>query len=187
MKRVLLILALASVAASGPAEARRVVTAAGSHTAVVLVGEGWPLHRAPRLAVIHMGRSTVQVASRSYLPAVAFPGAATAAAVAPSRDGMAWEDGETLAKREDWTEFTLVAGALARRIWLEIDAGKVQFDWAEVVFDNGDSQVVDFGEKSYGAGLYSMLDLKAGRRVDHIRVLARAKSGEAKVILRLQK
>jgi hypothetical protein len=68
-----------------------------------------------------------------------------------------------------------------------VAAGKVQADWAEVVFENGDTRVVDFEEKTHGPGLYSLLDFRDGRRVDHVRIVARAKSDEARVVLRMEK
>jgi len=55
------------------------------------------------------------------------------------------------------------------------------------VFENGDTQVVDFRDKIYGPGIYSLFDFKDGRRVDHVRMVARAKSDEAKVIVRMAK
>ena len=68
-----------------------------------------------------------------------------------------------------------------------VAGGKVQFDWAEVVFENGDAQVVDFAEKAHGPGLYSLLDFRDGRKVDHVRLVARAKSREARVVLKMEK
>ena len=98
-----------------------------------------------------------------------------------------WEDGETLAKDEDWTEFTLTCDNRGTRLWLEVAAGKVQFDWAEVVFENGDAVVVDFAEKTHRPGLYSLLDFRDGRKVDHVRLVARAKTPEARVVLKMEK
>ena len=55
------------------------------------------------------------------------------------------------------------------------------------MFENGEVQVVDFSEKSHGAGVYELLDFKDGRKVDHVRVVAREKTNEAKFILRMEK
>ena len=55
------------------------------------------------------------------------------------------------------------------------------------MFGNGEAQVVDFGEKTHGAGLYSLLDFRDCRHVDHVRILARAKSDDARVVLRMEK
>jgi hypothetical protein len=85
------------------------------------------------------------------------------------------------------TEFTLNADARGEKLWLQVVDGRVQFDWAEVVFENGDAAVVDFKERTLGPGLYSLLDFRDGRRVDHVRVVARAKSADARVVLRMEK
>ena len=63
-----------------------------------------------------------------------------------------WEDAETLNADDDWTEFTLNADARGTRLWLQVVEGRVQFDWAEVTFDNGDTRVVDMKEWTRGPG-----------------------------------
>ena len=67
------------------------------------------------------------------------------------------------------------------------DQGRVQVDWAEVVFENGDTRVVDMKEWTRERGLYGLLDFADGRKVDHVRVVARAKSYEARVVLKMEK
>jgi len=64
---------------------------------------------------------------------------------------------------------------------------RVLVDWAEVVFENGDTRAVDFDEKTLKPGLYSLLDFRDGRKVDHVRMVARAKSYEARVVLKMEK
>ena len=94
-------------------------------------------------------------------------------------------DGATLSKGQDWTEVTLNCGRRGSQLWYEVN-GKVQADWAEVVFANGETQVVDFAESTQGAGLYPLLDFKGTRTVDHVRMVARAKTDDARVALRLE-
>jgi hypothetical protein len=187
MVGVLLILGLHVVA---PAfAARRVVVRKGPHRTHVVVHRGWPLRRPARAVVVRPARVTVvRVAPVAYLAPVVFTGAvATAAAAAHDRDRLVWEDGETLVRDEDWTEFTLNCNARGERLWLEVKGGRVQADWAEVVFENGEARVVDFRERTHGPGLYSLLDFKDGRMVDHVRMVARARSDEARVVLRMEK
>ncbi len=76
------------------------------------------------------------------------------------------------------------ADARGTALFLEIE-GKAKLNFAEVVFENGDVQVVDFEEKTHPAGLYLLLDFKDGRKVDHVRMVAKAESEKAKVVLRL--
>jgi hypothetical protein len=59
--------------------------------------------------------------------------------------------------------------------------------FAEVVFENGETQVVDFGDSTLNTGVYQLLDFRDGRKVDHVRVVAAAGSGEAKLIVRMAK
>jgi hypothetical protein len=109
------------------------------------------------------------------------------ASTLPGRDLMVWEDGENLAQDEEWTEFTLNCENTGTKLWLEIVAGKVRFDWAEVVFGNGEAQVVEMQEFVRDPGYYLLLDFAAGREIDHVRMVAKAESPEARVVLKMQK
>jgi hypothetical protein len=169
--------------------ARRVVVhhRGPHHRTTVVVKRGWPLRRPARVVVVRPARTVVRVHSTSFLPVAVWTGVAVAVAASPSRDYLAWEDGETLVRDEDWTEFTLNADSRGRKLWLQVRDGRAQFDWAEVVFENGDTRVVDMKEWTRGPGLYPLLDFADGRRVDHVRVVARAKSNESRVVLRMEK
>ena len=189
MKRALLVLLVAvlGIQLVDPAfAARRVVVRRGPHRrTVVVVHRGWPLGRPLRAVVVRPPRVAVRVAPAVFLAPVVF--AAVVVATVPAREVLVWEDGETLSKGDDWTEFTLDCDQRGTRLYLEVSGGKVQADWAEVVFENGDTRVVDFAEKTHGPGLYSLLDFKDGRKVDHVRMVARARSDEARVVLRMEK
>lgn len=165
--------------------ARRVVVRRGPRRTVVTVHRGWPLRRPMRTVVVRRPTVVVRVAPAHYLAPVVFGG--TVVITRPAADMMVWQDAENLQKEDDWSEFTLNADARGTKLWLSVDSGKVQFDWAEVVFENGDARVVDFNEGAYGEGLYPLLDFADGRRVDHVRVVARAKSSDAKVSLMMEK
>jgi len=71
------------------------------------------------------------------------------------------------------------------RMLLEIDRGTAEISYAEVVFDNGEAQMVDFNDRKYGKGVYALLDFKDGRKVDHVRVVAKAETKETQITLRL--
>ncbi|HYN63178.1 MAG TPA: hypothetical protein VES36_01125, partial [Candidatus Limnocylindrales bacterium] len=103
------------------------------------------------------------------------------------RDIMVWEDGETISKDEDWAEFSLNADSRGTALWLQVADGRAQFDWAEVVFENGDTRVVDMKGWTRGEGYYPLLDFKDGRKVDHVRMVARARSDEARIVLKMEK
>ncbi len=189
MKRfvVLFLLALLTLQMVEPAFAARVRVRRGPHRrTVVVVHRGWPLrHRPLRAVVIRPARVTYRVAPAVFLPLVVWTGVVLASRPAP--EVLVWEDGETLNKDEDWTEFTLNCDNRGTQLWLEVVSGKAQFDWAECVFENGDTRVVDMKEWTRGPGLYALLDFKDGRKVDHVRMVARAKSDETRVVLRMEK
>jgi len=173
-----------------PAFARRVVVYngyIGPRRTTVVVRRGWPLVRPARVVVVRPAVVAVRVEPRVYLRPVLWTSMAVAAATYPAADVLAWTDGATLAKNDDWTELTLNCDQRGRRLWYEVKDGEVQADWAEVVFANGETQVVDFAEHTQSPGLYPLLDFANGRRVDHVRMVARAKTDNASVALRLEK
>lgn len=152
---------------------------------VVVVHKGFPLRRPLRSVVIRPVRVPFRVVPARFLPAVFWAGVLIS--TAPQRDLLVWEDGETFAQEEDWTEIGLNCDNTGKRLWIEVASGKVQFDWAEVVFANGDTQVVDMKEWERGPGYYELLNFADGRKVDHVRMVARAMTAEARVVLKMEK
>src|SRR5262245_14731870 len=186
MKRIVLValVALATLHVAAPAFAGRArVVHRGPHgrNTVVVVHRGFPLHRRLPVVVVRPA-PVVRIAPRVFLAPVVWTVAVIDAM--PAAYAPVWEDSETLSCDDGWTEFTLNADQRGFKLYLQV-GGRVQFNFAEVVFENGDTQVVDFGEKTHGTGLYSLLDFKDGRKVDHVRVVARSASGDATVGLRL--
>lgn len=184
---LLLVLGL-GLALAAPASARRVVVVRkGPHRTTVVVHRGWPLARPARVVFVRPNAVAVRVQPRVYLRPVVWT-AATVAVVAshPTADALSWVDGASLSQGDDWTEFTLNCGRRGTKLWYEVTSGKVQADWAEVVFANGETQVVDFTERTQEPGFYPLLDFKDGRIVDHVRMVARAKTDDARVVLRLE-
>ena len=191
MKRLIpfiLALALGSSLAQPASAARRVVVVRhGPHRTTVHVYRGWPLARPARIVVVHPAAVAVRVEPRLYLrPIVWAPATVAVVASHPTADALSWTDGAMLVKEDDWTELTLNCGRRGTRLWYEVTGGKVQADWAEVVFANGQTQVVDFAEHTQEPGLYPLLDFHEGRIVDHVRMVARSKTEDARVALRLE-
>lgn len=189
MKRFVVVglLLLAGLQAVEPAlAARRVAVRRGPRRTVVVVHRGWPLRRPVRTVVVHPVRVAVRVQPALFLPVVVWTGAAVAMATAPSHD-VVWVDGETLVREDDWTEFTLNVDRRGSRMWLEVADGRIQFDWAEVVFENGETRVVDMREWTRDPGLYPLLDFKDGRKVDHVRAVARARTPDARVTVKMER
>jgi hypothetical protein len=65
--------------------------------------------------------------------------------------------------------------------------GRVPLNFADVTFDNGDVQVVDFDEKSHGSGVYRLYDFPGVRNVKTVRIVARARSADATLRLYLNR
>lgn len=150
----------------------------------VVIHTGHPIRRAMHPAIIVRPGVTFRVAPARFLPVVAW----TAVVVTrPLADRVVWQDSESLSREDEWSEINFNSDQRGDKLFLEVAEGKVQFDFAEVVFENGDCQVVDFNEKTHKPGVYSLLDFKDGRKIDHVRVVARAKSDDAEVRLLLQK
>ncbi|MBI5836470.1 MAG: hypothetical protein HZB25_04410 [Candidatus Eisenbacteria bacterium] len=191
MRRPLAMLILAVLAlttlAFDVAEARRVVVRRGGprhRRTVVVVHKGFPLRRTLPQVVVRAPRAVWKIATPAvFLAPVVWAGTVVAL---PEPGMLVWEDKESLDQEDDWTEFSLNADSRGTALFLQVE-GRVQAEFAEVVFGNGESQVVDFESRTWKPGIYQLLDFKDGRTVDHVRMVARAKSEDAVVILRLQK
>lgn len=164
--------------------------------APVIIHPGFPLKRVPRPVIVRPPRVVTRhrVAPRVFLPPVVFGGVVIVERYDRryrdrgfSRDSLVWQDSETLYREDEWTEFTLDCNASGTKLWFEVLEGRVQVDWAEVVFANGEAQVVEFPERSLRTGLYELLDFRDGRRVDYVRVVAQAGSSEAQLSLWLER
>lgn len=183
MKHVIAIALLgATVLSVAPAaDAARVVVRRGPRGHVtrvrVTTRAGFPIRRTMPTVVV---RGPVpRVAPVLYLPAVAF-GAVVVASLPPA-PSRSWVGSETLDRDDDWTDFTMNVDRRGRSMLLEIDRGAAQVSFAEVVFENGDTQVVDFNDRVHASGVYSLIDFADGRKVDHVRVVAKSDTAESVV------
>ena len=184
--QIVLVLLLGLSMAQQATARRRVVVRETPRRTVVVVHRGWPLTRPARVVLVRPTVVAVRVQPRVYLRPVVWSTMTIAVASHPTADALAWTDGAMLQKPDDWTEFTLNCGRRGTRLWYEVSSGSVQADWAEIVYGNGETQVVDFAEHTQGPGLYPLLDFRNGRVVDHVRIVARAKSDDARIALRLE-
>ncbi|HEV7765007.1 MAG TPA: hypothetical protein VGQ76_08405 [Thermoanaerobaculia bacterium] len=178
---LLVVLAVAELHA---ARVTRVRTHRGRVTRVhVAVRPGFPIRRTlPNVVVRH---GVVRVTPRVYLGATAFT--AVAIASLPPANTRAWTADESLDREDGWTDFSMNFDRRGTGLLLEVDRGPAQISFAEVVFENGDAQVVDFDERTQTRGVYSLLNFRDGRKVDHVRVVAQAKGDETRITLHLVK
>jgi hypothetical protein len=155
----------------------------GALRTVVVVHRGFPIRRRLPLVTVRPALRAAAIATTTFLPVVVWTPVVVRL---PEHERLAWEDSETLSRPDDWTELTLNVDDRGTQLYLEL-AGKVQLNFAEVVFENGATQVVDLGEKTRGDGIYSLLEFRDGRSVSHVRLVARARSDQARVILRMER
>ncbi len=181
MRRLVAMSLLVLFAAAGAAEARRVkrVVVRGPRVKVT-VRTGFPIRRTLPAVVVRPA-PVVRVTPRVYLPAAVF----TAAVVATIPPGVDWRRSESLDREDGWTDFTMNVDRRGRQLLLQITDGPAQLNFAEIVFDNGDTQVVDFNERVHRTGTYSLLDFKDGRKVDHVRIVAKSSGDDTQITLHL--
>jgi hypothetical protein len=188
MKKMLIALAIVSLTLAGAAPAsagpKRIVHRGPQGRSTVVVHRAHPIRRAFPNVRVRAPRVAPRVAGVVFLPLVIFR---TVTAARPTPAVLCWEDSDWISRQDDWTDLTLNADAAGHRIFLEVAAGKIQLEFAEVVFENGEVQVVDFDRSTLREGIYPLLDFRAGRRVDHVRLVARARSDRARVVLMLER
>jgi hypothetical protein len=143
---------------------------------------GFPIRRTLPNVVIRTG-PVVRVAPRVYLGAVAFT--AVALATLPPANVRAWTATEEFDREDGWTDVTMDIDRRGTRLVLEVEEGPAQISFAEVVFENGEAQVVDFNDRVQSRGVYSLLDFKDGRKVDHVRLVAKAQRDETRIRVHL--
>jgi len=151
---------------------------------VVVVHKAHPIRRVMHPALVVRPGLTVRVTPARFLPVVAWTAVVV---VRPAPDRIAWQDSEILNREDEWSEVIFNSDQRGEQLYLEVVDGRVQLDFAEVVFENGDCQVVDFSERTHRRGVYSLLDFKDGRKIDHVRVIAKSKTEDAKLALLLRK
>ena len=136
------------------------------------LGVGHPINR-PRTVIVH--RLPVVVGRVVWAPPVVWSRAVVAL---PPRERLVWEDSEVLRRPEDWVDTNLPVHNSGEAVLLRVN-GRAQMDFAEVHFANGQVQVVDFHEELLEPGVYRLFDFGEGRRVENVRLVARARSAEA--------
>jgi hypothetical protein len=183
VKRTILVALVAITVLAQTADAARVrVTHRGprGRRTTVTVRTGFPIHRTLPAVVVRPG-PVVRVTPAVYLAPVVF----TAAVVASLPPNQVWAGSEALEREDGWTDFTMDVDRRGDRLFLEVDRGAAEISFAEVVFDNGETQVVDFNDRKYNRGTYSLLDFRDGRKIDHVRVVAQATTKETEITLHL--
>ncbi len=177
------IIAVAAIISIDPLQAARVRVKRGPAGRVhVSVHKGFPIGRTLPAVVVRPGAAFL-VAPRTYLAPVVFTSVVVASL--PGSDRQVWKGTEVLERGDGWTEFSMNVDRRGDRLFVDIARGAAQISFAEVVFENGEVQVVDFNDKTHRTGVYSLLDFKDGRKVDHVRVVAKSDSARSQITLHL--
>jgi hypothetical protein len=187
MKKAVLITLLSAtilLPTARDADAARVRVRRGTHVTRVHVSvrPGFPIRRTLPTVVVRTG-PVIRVAPHTYLGAVAFT--AVALASLPPAEARVWTSSENLDAEDGWTDFTFDVDKRGKRLLLDVEKGAAQISFAEVVFDTGEAQVVDFNDRVQRKGAYSLLDFKDGRKVDHVRLIAKAQRDESTIRVHL--
>ena len=195
MKRLINFLTLAIfitilVPASSMAQRRAVVRrpVVARHPIVrrtLVVHPGHPIRRVlPANVVFRAARRTVVLNHPLvYLPLLAWR---ASVATLPAPERLVWQDSETITRDEEWVDTNFGIDASGDALFLDID-GKAKLNFAEVTFENGNVQVVDFNEKTHDRGVYKLLDFADGRRVATVRILAKSETDDTKLSVYLSK
>lgn len=164
--------------------ARVVVHRPVAHTRLV-VRRGHPIRRVlPSTVVVRPARRVVTLnAPVVYLPSRTWN--ATVVTL-PSSERLVWQDSEEIHSDEGWVDTNLGVDGTGNALFIKID-GLAQLSFAEVVFGNGNVQVVDFNDSAQRAGVYNLLDFSDGRHVNAVRLLAKSNSDDSKLTVYLSK
>jgi hypothetical protein len=168
-----------------PARPARVVVHRPVAHSRLVVRRGHPIRRVlPSTVVVRPARKVVTLnAPVVYLPARTWN--ATVVSL-PSSERLVWQDSEEIHSDEGWVDTNLGVDSTGNALFIKID-GLAQLSFAEVVFGNGNVQVVDFNDSAQRAGVYNLLDFSDGRHVNAVRLLAKSNSDDSKLTVYLSK
>lgn len=145
------------------------------------LGIGHPIQRPGRTVVVR--QAWVAPARVVYVAPVVWT---RTVVVAPPRERLAWEAGESLERQEDWVDSSLHVGSRGNALLLRVE-GRAQIDFAEVAFGNGQVQVVDFHDAVLNPGVHGLLNFQDGRRVESVRLIARSRTPRSRLTVLMAK
>ena len=151
----------------------------------LIVRPNHPIRRPlPKEVVVRTARKPVAVnAPLVYLPELTWT---PVVAPLPPAERLIWQDSETIARDEEWVDTSFGVDQSGNALFLDI-RGQARLLFADVTFANGNVQVVDFKDRTYGGGIYRLLDFADGRHVSTVRILAKSESNETKLAMYLSK
>jgi hypothetical protein len=165
--------ALATVAAPvfavGSPHAAEPVSKGTAHSAVE-VKSASPIHRTPKQVAHRHSSVHSWVEPVSYLPVTVWAG------VALPRLGpinQVWEQEQIVDPVDGWSELIYQVPSGGSSLLLSFNF-PMQFDFAEIVYQDGLVQTVDLAGPSRTPAAYTLADIDPTRVVDHVRIIAQA-------------
>ena len=151
----------------------------------IVVRPGHPIRRVlPTQVVVRSPRRVVTVPrSLVFLPSITWQ---TSTATLPAAERLVWQDTESIEKDEGWVDANFGVDSFGNALFLEVNGG-ARLNFSEIVFANGQVQVVDLNENALKTGLYRLLDFADGRHVKTVRILAKSESDQSKLIVYLSR
>ena len=140
----------------------------GKHGKVV-VHTGFPIRRTLPLVVVRPPRVAIRVAPRVFVAPIVFR---PVVVVRPAPTLVVWSQAESFVPADEWTDVALTVGHPGTHLYFEVAGGPARVSFAEVVYADGETQVVDFADQSYSPGYYPVVTLERPRPVDHVRFVA---------------
>lgn len=143
----------------------------------IVVHPGHPIRRAARTSVVVRPPRRVVVVSAPlvFLSVITFGAVAMAL---PPRERLIWQDTETIDRDEDWVEANFGVDDRGDALFLQVE-GRIQLDFMDVTYENGEVQVVDFEERIYTNQTFRLYEIPGVRNVKTVRLVARARSDAA--------
>jgi len=103
----------------------------------------------------------------------------------PRTRNFTWEQSKDLSYRDGLSEIEMWANAKATQAWLEVVDGAVEFERAEVIFNDGTRLPIDMGGMTRPRGFYPLADFRGWRDVSRVVVLAHSVTPGARLGLHL--
>ncbi len=142
----------------------------------IVVHPGHPIRRSARISVVvRPPRRVVVSAPLVFLSVITFGAVAMAL---PQRERLIWQDTDTIDRDEDWVESNFGVDDRGDALFLQVE-GRLQLDFMDVTYENGEVQVVDFEERFYTNQTFRLYEIPGVRNVKTVRLVARARSDAA--------
>ena len=179
---LVLALAVPALAKSGPKAKKASVTRTVGNRQTLIIHEGFPIQRTwPTVIVRSSRQDQTYVRPVRYDAPIYFTPVTNAAPLQVS-----WRNTERILPQDGWVESRLFVDSPGRRLFLLID-GRMQLSFAEIIFNDGTARAIDFRDNGVRSGRYLLADFGSLRPVAQVRLVGRARGGEARASVLLDR